>query len=121
MIAKSHRSTGNRPADHATVGWSDRWCDLPEWFGLGRLRKRPGGVAADKAYSNGPCRQCLRRPGIRHAIQEKADSRTARLCKGSHSGRPPGFDEERYKERNTVERAIQLTPVFDTPEAQRAA
>lgn len=27
-------------------------------------------------------------------------------AQGSHDGRPPGFDEERYKKRNTVERAI---------------
>lgn len=27
-------------------------------------------------------------------------------AKGSHDGRPPGFDEERCKKRNTVERAI---------------
>lgn len=74
--------------------------------GLGRPRKRPDSVAADKAYSNGPCREYLRRRGIRHAIPEKADSRATRLGKGSRGGRPPGFDEERYKERNTVERAI---------------
>ncbi|TXS26310.1 hypothetical protein EAO70_03490 [Streptomyces sp. adm13(2018)] len=30
----------------------------------------------------------------------------ARLRKGSRGGRPTGFDEERYKERNTLERAI---------------
>lgn len=36
----------------------------------------------------------------------KTDSQAARLRKGSHGGRPPGFDEERYKKRNTVERAI---------------
>ncbi|MFE2972679.1 hypothetical protein ACFXKC_55995, partial [Streptomyces sp. NPDC059340] len=34
---------------------------------------------------------------------EKTDSQAARLRKGSHGGRPPGFDEERYKKRNTVE------------------
>ncbi|NGO70166.1 transposase, partial [Streptomyces sp. SB3404] len=48
----------------------------------------------------------LRRRGIQHTIPEKADSQTARLRKGSGGGRPPGFDEERYKKRNTVERAI---------------
>ncbi|MFH8236783.1 IS5 family transposase [Streptomyces sp. NPDC018321] len=74
--------------------------------GPGRPRKRPDSVAADKAYSNGPCREYLRRRGIGHAIPEKADSRAARLRKGSRGGRPPGFDEERYKKRNTVERAI---------------
>lgn len=28
------------------------------------------------------------------------------LRKGSRGGRPPGFDEEQYKKRNTVERAV---------------
>lgn len=67
---------------------------------------KPDSVAADKAYSNGPCRDYLRRRGIRHTIPEKTDSQAARLRKGSRGGRPPGFDEERYKKRNTVERAI---------------
>lgn len=65
-----------------------------------------GSVAADSAYSNGPCRQHLRRRSIRHTIPEKADSQAARLRKGSRGGRPPGLDEDRYKKRNTVERAI---------------
>ncbi|WP_406858774.1 IS5 family transposase [Streptomyces sp. HUAS MG47] len=75
-------------------------------IGPGRPRKKPDSVAADKAYSNGPCREYLRRRAIRHTIPEKADSQAARLRKGSRGGRPPGFDEERYKKRNTVERAI---------------
>ncbi|WP_455678581.1 IS5 family transposase [Streptomyces angustmyceticus] len=74
--------------------------------GPGRPRKKPDSIAADKAYSNGPCREHLRRRGIRHTIPEKTDSRAARLRKGSRGGRPPSFDEERYKKRNTVERAI---------------
>ncbi|MFD5764400.1 IS5 family transposase [Streptomyces sp. NPDC127049] len=73
---------------------------------LGRPRKKPDSVAADKAYSNGPCRQYLRRRGIRHTIPEKADGQAARLRRGSRGGRPPGFDEDRYKKRNTVERAV---------------
>lgn len=79
---------------------------VPPRLGLGRPRKKPGSVAADKAYSNGPCRQSLRQCGIRHAISEKAGSQAARLRKGSRGGRPLGFDEERYKKANTVERAI---------------
>ncbi|MFE2111759.1 IS5 family transposase [Kitasatospora sp. NPDC059463] len=74
--------------------------------GPGRPRKKPDSLAADKAYSNGPVRDYLRRRGIRHTIPEKTDSRAARLRKGSRGGRPPGFDEERYRKRNTVERAI---------------
>ncbi|KFG01318.1 transposase [Streptomyces scabiei] len=75
-------------------------------LGTGRPRKKPDSLAADKAYSNGPCREYLRRRGIRHTIPEKTDSQAARQRKGSRGGRPPGFDEERYKKRNTVERAI---------------
>lgn len=74
--------------------------------GPGRPRKKPDSVAADRAYSNGPCRDYLRRRGIRHTIPEKTDSQSARLRKGSRGGRPPEFDEDRYKKRNTVERAI---------------
>ncbi|MFJ8650693.1 IS5 family transposase [Streptomyces sp. NPDC093546] len=75
-------------------------------IGPGRPRKKPAGLAADKAYSNGLCREYLRQRGIRHTIPEKTDSQAARLRKGSRGGRPPRFDEERYKKRNTVERAI---------------
>ncbi|MFJ9714162.1 IS5 family transposase [Streptomyces sp. NPDC101234] len=74
--------------------------------GPGRPRKKPDSLAADKAYSNGPIRKYLRKRGIRHTIPEKADSQVARLHKGSRERRPPGFDEERYKKRNTIERAI---------------
>ncbi|UKY55573.1 transposase [Streptomyces inhibens] len=74
--------------------------------GPGRPRKKPDSVAAGKAYNNGPCREYLRRRGIRHTIPEKTDSQAARLRKGSRGGRPPSFGEERYKKRNTVERAI---------------
>ncbi|MFF9653371.1 IS5 family transposase [Streptomyces sp. NPDC014622] len=74
--------------------------------GPGRPRKKPDSLAADKVYSNGPCREYLRRRGIRHTIPEKTDSQAARQRKGSRGGRPPGFDEERYKKHNTTERAI---------------
>lgn len=74
--------------------------------GPGRPRMKPDSLAADKGYSNGPCRKYLRHRGIRHTIPEKTDSQAARLRKGSRGGRPPGFGEERYKKRNTVERAI---------------
>ncbi len=74
--------------------------------GPGRPRKKPDSLAADKAYSNGPIREYLRRRGIRHTIPEKSDSQAARLRKGARGGRPPGFDEDRYRKRNTVERAI---------------
>ncbi|GHB78646.1 IS5 family transposase [Streptomyces viridiviolaceus] len=75
-------------------------------IGRGRPHKKPDSLAADRAYSNGPCRDFLRRRGIRHTIPEKTDSQAARLRKGSRGGRPPGFNEDQYKKRNTVERAI---------------
>jgi hypothetical protein len=74
--------------------------------GPGRPRTKPGGIAADQARVNGPLREYLRRRGIRHTALEKAHSRAARLRKGSRAGRPPGFDDERYMKRHTVERAI---------------
>lgn len=74
--------------------------------GTGWPRKKPDSVAADRAYGNGPCRQYLRRRGVRRTIAEKADSKAARLCKGSRGWRPPGFDSDRYRRRNAVERAI---------------
>lgn len=48
----------------------------------------------------------------RHTIPEKTDRKTARLRKGSRGGRPPGFDEERYRRRNSVERAINRLKPF---------
>ncbi|MFF9337584.1 IS5 family transposase [Streptomyces albogriseolus] len=80
--------------------------------GLGRPRKKPDSLAADRAYSNGPVREYLRRRGIRHTIPEKSDSQAARLRKGSRGGRPPSFDKDRYKKRNTVERAINRLKQF---------
>ncbi|WP_420538744.1 IS5 family transposase [Nonomuraea africana] len=74
--------------------------------GLGRPRKRPGRVLADKAYSSRANRAYLRRRGIKAVIPIKKDQQANRLKRGSKGGRPPGFDAERYKERNTAERCI---------------
>jgi transposase len=75
-------------------------------LGPGRPRTRPDSVSGDKAYSNRRTRRYLRRRKIRHCIPEKSDHRAHRLRRGSAGGRPPGFDAERYKLRNVVERAI---------------
>jgi transposase len=74
--------------------------------GPGRPRTRPDRLLADKAYSNRNSRTHLRRRGIIATIPEKTDQQKARAAKGSAGGRPPAFDAEAYKERNTVERAI---------------
>ncbi|WP_026924303.1 IS5 family transposase [Glycomyces arizonensis] len=74
--------------------------------GPGRPRKRPRRVLADKAYPSKANRRYLRKRGIQAVIPEKKDHRRNRIAKGRAGGRPPAFDPEAYKERNTVERAI---------------
>ncbi|MFG3368868.1 transposase [Streptomyces sp. NPDC048156] len=54
--------------------------------GPGRPRTKPDSLAANKAYSNGPCGDYLRRRGIRHTIPEKTDSQAVRLRKGPRGG-----------------------------------
>lgn len=72
----------------------------------GRPRTRPDVVLADKAYSFRAIREHLRKRGIRAVIPVPADQRRHRLRRGSRGGRPPAFDRETYKQRNTVERCI---------------
>ncbi|MFK0024701.1 transposase [Streptomyces sp. NPDC090798] len=48
----------------------------------------------------------LRRRGIKAVIPIPADQRAHRERRGSQGGRPPAFDHEAYKQRNTVERCI---------------
>jgi transposase len=62
-------------------------------------------VLADKAYTSRKKRRYLRRRGISHTIPERLDQQRHRRNRGSRGGRPTGFDNERYKKRNTVERA----------------
>ncbi|TWD17667.1 transposase [Streptomyces sp. T12] len=72
----------------------------------GRARTRPDVVLADKAYSSRAIREHLRKRGILAVIPVPADQRGHRLRRGSQGGRPPAFDREAYKQRNTVERCI---------------
>lgn len=65
-----------------------------------------------QGYSNRRTRRYLRRRGIRHLIPEKADQAAGRVRRGRAGGRPPGFDRERCKKRNTVERAINKLKTF---------
>ncbi|MFJ2823740.1 IS5 family transposase [Streptomyces toxytricini] len=74
--------------------------------GPGRPRTRPFAVLADRAYSSRAIRKHLRRPGIRAIIPQPSDQIGHRLRRGRLGGRPPGFDREAYKQRNTVERCI---------------
>ena len=63
-------------------------------------------LIADKAYSHPSTRTALRSRGIKHTIPERDDQVTRRKAKGSAGGRPPSFDGEIYKQRNTVERGF---------------
>jgi transposase len=74
--------------------------------GPGRPRTRPDAVLADKAYSSRAIRAHLSGRGIKAVIPIKDDQHTARLRKGARGGRPPSFDKAHYRERNTVERAV---------------
>lgn len=72
----------------------------------GRPRTRPGQVLADKAYSSKAIRADLRRRGITATIPEPADQIRNRTKRGRRGGRRPSFDKTAYRQRNTVERAI---------------
>jgi len=74
--------------------------------GGSRCRCRPDRVLADKAYSSQKIRNELRRRGIRATIPQPANQVQGRKSRGSKGGRPPAFDKEIYKIRNTVERTI---------------
>ncbi|KPI22841.1 hypothetical protein OV320_1298 [Actinobacteria bacterium OV320] len=73
---------------------------------LGRPRIRPETVIADKAYSSRAIRTHLRRRGIRAVIPQPADQIAKRKRRGQAGGRPPSFDRDTYRRRNTVERCI---------------
>ena len=74
--------------------------------GVGRPRKRPDSVTADKAYSSKANRAALRARKVVAVIPQPKDQIANRARKGSHGGRPPAFDPVRYKKRNQVERGF---------------
>jgi transposase len=74
--------------------------------GRGRPRTRPDHLLGDKAYSNKKIRATLRRRGIRATIPEPDDQKANRARRGPRGGRPPHFDAERYRQRNTAERCV---------------
>lgn len=76
--------------------------------GAGRPRTRPDRVLADKAYSSRANRSWLAKHGIRATIPIPADQAGHRRRRGTHGGRPPAFDTERYKDRHAVECGINI-------------
>ncbi|WP_107064068.1 IS5 family transposase [Streptomyces sp. NRRL F-5635] len=94
-----------------------QWGDAPQMIEVldrvrvprplgGRPRTRPDHISGDKAYSSRRNRRYLRRRRIKHTIPEPKDQRANRRRKGSTGGRPAGFDRDRYRRRNEVERTI---------------
>lgn len=75
----------------------------------GRPRTRPDALLGDKAYSSRAIRAHLRRRGITAVIPEPDDQKQHRQRRGSRGGRPPGFDTDRYKGRNVIERGFNNT------------
>ena len=71
--------------------------------GPGRPRTRPGHLIADKGYSTRIIRDYLRRRRIPHTIPERSDQVAARARRGH---RRCGFDRDRYRRRNVVERCF---------------
>ncbi|AYV31994.1 MULTISPECIES: transposase [Streptomyces] len=61
---------------------------------------------ADKAHSSRAIRCHLRRGGMRAVIPQPADQTANHKRLGRLGGRPPGFDREGYRQRNTVEQWI---------------
>lgn len=84
--------------------------DNPQLVALLDAHRRGDGAAfrllADKAYSHPSTRDQLRAKKIPHTIPERSDQIARRTAKGSAGGRPPAFDAEIYKARNTVERGF---------------
>ncbi|EFL20320.1 LOW QUALITY PROTEIN: IS4 family transposase, partial [Streptomyces himastatinicus ATCC 53653] len=116
--ADQQNSPGRRPAMPADGAPSDRRAGRrqppvhpsPEQGGVrlpvGRPRTRPAAVAGDKAYSSRANRAHLRKRRIKAVIPEKKDQAANRRKKGSRGGRPVTHNADLYRDRNTVERAI---------------
>jgi transposase len=65
----------------------------------GRPRKRPEAIAGDRAYDADWIRQWCTDKGIESAIPARENTRDG-------PGRPPTCDEQKYRDRNTVERCV---------------
>lgn len=114
MSTKIHALTDLRTRPVALILTGGQAGDNPQVLPLldvYRQWHRPGRGArfrllADKAYSHPSTRQALRRRRIGHTIPERSDQKSWRKRKGSAGGRPPAFEKDLYKLRNTVERGF---------------
>jgi transposase len=85
-----------------------------------RPGRKPGSVAADKAYSNSLIRRYLRRGGISHTIPEKSGSQAARRRKGSRGDTLPVHHHAerrilRIRPRRDCEHLARTHPVIRRP------
>jgi hypothetical protein len=89
---------GQKPLSVVITAWqrgdSPQFEPVPEAIqvprlGLGKPRKRPHGVRADKAYDSRSDRSYLRRRGIKATIPVSVDRVRNRLKRGSRGGRTP--------------------------------
>ncbi|MFC7713329.1 IS5 family transposase [Nonomuraea recticatena] len=112
-------ASGRRAGPEGAVVDRHRWSagDSPQFqpvlekisvprLGLGRPRKRPDRVRADKAYGSRANRAYLRRRGITCTVPEKIDQIRHRKNRGSRGGRHPKFCTIDYRARHAVECAI---------------
>ncbi|WP_453066582.1 IS5 family transposase [Streptomyces massasporeus] len=116
LTTKIHLASDGRCRPLAFVLTAGQAADAPAFTAViarlrvprrrGQPRTRPDTVLADTAYSSRAIRGYLRRRGIRTVIPIPADQLRHRMRRGSDGGRPPAFDRDAYKQRNTVERCI---------------
>lgn len=80
--------------------------------GIGRPRSRLTSLCGDKEYSSAANRRALRSREIPHAIPERDDQKANRTRKGPRGGRPSTFSQNRYHDRNLVERLMNRRKQF---------
>jgi transposase len=116
LTSKIHLAADRRCRPMALLLTAGQAADSPQFIPVlnkvrvrlpvGRPRTRPAAVAGDKAYSSRANRAHLRKRRIKAVIPEKKDQAANRRKKGSQGGRPVTHDTDLYRDRNTVERAI---------------
>lgn len=116
LTSKVHLVADRRCRPMALVLTAGQAADSPQFIPVldkirvrlpvGRPRTRPAAVAGDRAYSSRANRAHLRKRRIKSVIPEKKDQAANRKRKGSRGDRPVTHDSDLYRDRNTVERAI---------------
>ncbi|EFL29201.1 IS4 family transposase [Streptomyces himastatinicus ATCC 53653] len=116
LTSKIHLAADRRCRPMALLLTAGQAADSPQFIPVlskvrvrlpvGRPRTRPAAVAGDKAYSSRANRAHLRKRRIKAVIPEKKDQAANRRKKGSRGGRPVTHNADLYRDRNTVERAI---------------